>query len=509
MKNSVIALLCSYALGAALSVAAPCTMAANKADATALIRQALAAQGGELRLRALKSIQWEASGYRNMVEQSERPNGPYLTEFDTVSEVHDFAGGRYRRKVDGTVFPFGPFWSGIVVDRTAAMRVGANGQAAATPQQAQLARERLALSPERLLLTALDATDHHLEADAVLQDVPQRVVAFMLDGAPVRVYLNAYTLLSTAVDYAGPLARTAFWSFLGDVTLRTYYSFWWLAKGGLHYPMQWNMESNGLPDGMLHIHALRIDEAVAEADLAIPDAVRAAYDPNARPADRDNTPLGLASQPAQEPAPGIVFTPGEWNPTIVPQDDGIVIVEAPISSGYAVKVLAEARRRFPGLPVKALITTSDAWPHLAGVRQYVAEGIPIYALDLNKPILDRVIGAAYTSRPDALQAHPRKADYRLVKGKTTLGTGANRIELYSMRGETSERQMMVYFPAHRLLYGSDAFQPDNKGGYFYPQTISELTDAVARERLAVDTFFMMHADPTPWPALAKAVRAAE
>ncbi|HZV67226.1 MAG TPA: hypothetical protein VFG03_20240, partial [Telluria sp.] len=170
MKNGVTALLCSYALGAALSVAAPCTMAASQADATALIRQALAAQGGEQQLRALKSIQWEASGYRNMVEQSERPNGPYLTEFDTVSEVHDFAGGRYLRKVDGTVFPFGPFSSGIVVDRTAAMRVGGNGQAAATPQQAQLARERLALSPERLLLTALDAADHHLEADAMLQE---------------------------------------------------------------------------------------------------------------------------------------------------------------------------------------------------------------------------------------------------------------------------------------------------------------------------------------------------
>lgn len=473
--------------------------------APALLREALAAQGGEQALRALKSVQWQAKGYRNMVEQSERPAGPYLTEFDTIAEVHDFAGGRYRRTVDGTVFPFGPFSSGIVFDNSAAMRTRDDSKTAATPQLADIARERLALSPERLLLTALDAADVHREADQLLQEVPQNVLAFSLHKAPVRIFLNAYTHLPTAVDYAGPLARTGFWSFLGDVTLRTYYSFWWLAKGGIHYPMQWNMESNGLPDGMLHIHALRIDEALADASLDIPDSVRAAYDPQARPTDRDATPLGQAGKPAQELAPGIVFIPGEWNATIIRQDDGIVILEAPIASGYALKVLAEARRRFPDVPVKAVITTSDAWPHLAGVRQFVAEGIPVYALDLNRPILERVINAAYTSRPDALQATHRKADLRLVGARMVLGTGVNRLEIVPIRGETSERQLMVYFPQHRLLYGSDAFQRDDKGVYFYPQTMAELADAVTREQLGVDQFFMMHVDPTPWSEVAKAI----
>ena len=62
-----------------------------------------------------------------------------------------------------------------------------------------------------------------------LQSIPQNVVAFTLDHAPVRIYLNIYTHLPTAVDYSGSLARGGFWKYLGDVTLRTYYSFWWLA----------------------------------------------------------------------------------------------------------------------------------------------------------------------------------------------------------------------------------------------------------------------------------------
>jgi hypothetical protein len=88
------------------------------------------------------------------------------------------------------------------------------------------------------------------------------------------------------------------------------------------------------------------------------------------------------------------------------------------------------------------------------------------------------------------------------------GTGTNRIEIYLIRGATSERRMMVYFPEHHLLYGSDPFQKRADGSFFYPQTVTELMDAVTREKLDVDTFFMMHIGMTPWSDLAKAVQAA-
>jgi hypothetical protein len=476
---------------------------------TALLHQALEAQGGEQKLRSLKSVQWEAFGYRNALEQSERPEGPYITSFETVSEMHDFAGNRYRSITDETVYPVYKSSSGSIVDGNVAMRVSGSTKAAGTPQQLQIIREREALSPERVLLTALDAPDVHTEPDTVLQSVPQNVVAFTLDHAPVRIYLNAFTHLPTAIDYSGPLARSGYWAFLGDVTRRTYYSFWWLAKGGIHLPMQWNVESNGLPDQMYVIRKLQIDEPLNEADLAIPQEVRAQYHPDAQPTDLYERPLGDPSKPATELAPGVVFIPGSWNATLVRQDDGIVILEAPISSGYSAKVIAEAHRRFPGQPIKAVITTSDSWPHLSGIREYVAQGIPIYALDLNRTILERVIAAPYTSRPDALQRNPRKAVFHLVHDKTVLGTGANRIEIYPIRGETSERQMMAYFPEHHLLYGSDPFQVNEDGSLFYPQTVIELMDAVAREHLDVGQFFMMHVGPTPWTDLAKAIAAAE
>jgi hypothetical protein len=110
----------------------------------------------------------------------------------------------------------------LVTDGDLAMQANGGPPMPGTPEQVKLTRERMALSPERLLLTALDARDVHTELDAVLQSVPQNVVVFTLDGAPVQVFLNAYTHLPTAVDYSGPLAHSSYWGFLGDVTQRTY-----------------------------------------------------------------------------------------------------------------------------------------------------------------------------------------------------------------------------------------------------------------------------------------------
>jgi hypothetical protein len=169
--------------------------------------------------------------------------------------------------------------------------------------------------------------------------------------------------------------------------------------------------------------------------------------------------------------------------------------------------MEEASRRFPGVPLKAVITTSDSWPHLAGIREYVAAGIPIYAVDRNEATLRRVIDSPRATKPDSLSRNLRKPKFTFVSSKTALGTGANRLELYPLRGETTERQMMVYFPEHRLLYGSDAFQKDQTT-YYIPQTVGELIDAVRREHLSVDRFFMMHVEPTAWGDLGQVLEKA-
>jgi hypothetical protein len=280
-----------------------------------------------------------------------------------------------------------------------------------------------------------------------------------------------------------------------------YYSFWWL-QNGFHYPLQKDILRNGLLDQTESITKLDFNPPPSADEFAIAPAIRTAFAAQAGKTVDDRAPNASG---ASEIVPGVWFFQGSWNTTLIRQDDGIVVLEAPISSGYSAKVLGFAQSKFPGMAIKAVITTSDSWPHIGGVREYVARGIPVYVLDRTVPLIERFLRAPRTKYSDSLAKADRLADLRPVAAKTTIGSGANRLEIYPIHGETSERQMMVYFPAHKLLYGSDPFQQMEDGKLFYPQTVYELQSAVEREQLSVDRFFMMHIGPNPWSMVLKTV----
>jgi hypothetical protein len=475
------------------------------ATAEALLRESLRQMGGEQKLRDLRTVRFQAMGYRNLLEESERPEGPYIVEYDRISEERDLGHERWSRETHARV-QIGPELTSRVVvsDAGADLRFDGN-EAPASPDQLQQAEETLELGPEHILFTALAAADLHREADAMLQAVLHHVVAFTWKGAAIRVFLNADTSLPTAVEWKRAYPYSFFWSVWGDVTTRVYYSLWWLCPGKVHYPLQWDTFRNNLPDAVLTISSstLALNPQIADADFAIPADVRAAF---AKRGNKtvDERPLGLPNQPPLEIAKDVIFIPGAWNTTLVRQSDGIVVLEAPISSGYSAQAIADAEKRWPGVPIKAVISTSDAWPHIGGVREYVARGIPVYVLDHNLAILQRLIAAPRTFFPDLLAKSSRAPEFRAVSSKTVIGEGPNRMELYPVRGETTERQMIVYFPAHQLLYGSDAFQKDASEAYFYPQTVWEVRHAVEREQLQVQKFFMMHMGLTDGSDLSQA-----
>jgi glyoxylase-like metal-dependent hydrolase (beta-lactamase superfamily II) len=468
---------------------------AHPSSASDLLHSALAAMGGEQRIRELKTLHLNMMGHRNLLEQSERPEGPYIVEYEEIDEWRDLEHGSRLQEINSRNALEESSMTVIVSAGAAAQKVG-DRESPGSDELLQTANDALALGPERVLLNGISATDLKRLPDLKLQGVPHRVVQFTHAGTLVRVFLNAETHLPTAVEWVSAYPYGIFWSIWGDVTTRVYYSFWWL-QNGIHYPLQLDVFRNGLPDRSASIRKIEFNPQVGPDTFAITAGVRSAFAARAR-ITADERPLGIASRPAQEPAPGIVIVPGAWNTTIVRQQDGLVVLEAPISSGYSARLIAEAQRRFPGVPVKAIITTSDAWPHIGGVREYVARGIPVYVVARTVPLLQRFLNAPRTILPDALAKSPGKPLLRPVSDKVVIGSGPNRMEIYPLRGESSERQMMVYFPEHKLLYGSDAFQktPDDK--YFYSQTVSEVVAAVEREHLPVERFFMMHMGITPW-----------
>lgn len=489
-----------FCLVAVLAAAAP--QASTPDPAHTAVARAIDALGGKAALESIASLDIESIGHEYFIDQSERPEGPFIVAYVSTSEKRDVAGARTRFEQQQR-FVLSPDWSGAgaatIVDSDAAAVLRGGRFTPAGRQAYDEGRERLELAPERLLLAALAAPDLASAPDTTLHGIRQRVVTFTWRGRRATLLIDSGDDVPSALEVRTD-DPSGVW---GLVRNTTYYSLWTLLPGGVRYPLQIDREWNGVSRSSVTITKIAVNRPLDPSQFAIPDEVRKAF--LASPALEGIPALVFDPSKSTELAPGVIQFSGNWNVGFVRQPDGLVVIEAPIGSGYSAAVLAEAGKRYPGVPVKAVITTSDAWPHLGGVREYVARGIPVYALDLNRPILERLLKADYSSHPDALAKAPRAARFTWVSGRTTIGAGDTRIDIYPAHGENGERMLFAYLPAARLLYSSDEIMKDRTGEYFMPEYLSEVKDAVTRYQLQVDRIFGMHVGPTPWSAIEAAI----
>jgi hypothetical protein len=481
----------------------PADQARAPSTASAWLAAAGQALGGEEKLRALAAVETSGVSVWHQREQSERPEGPWFTTFSDFTDVRNIRADVVKRTARMRGFS-SPDW----VDNkdwtqpATTLVVGGvglrsqNGTFTAVPETPpDLATLPLGLGPEHVVLAAREAADLRAEADATMNGYAHHVVAFTFAGARVRLFLNVPSLLPKAVEITQARPYEFFWAPWGDVAQRVTFGLWTLEPEGVMYPRLWDFSTDGRPDGTVEITRVRLNPSTVAGDFEIPAEARQRLITGRRAIA--DMPFGMPQRPAHEILPGIVLVPGSWNVVEVKQDDGVVIVEGPISSGYSTKAIDDARQRFQGASIKAVVTTSDSWPHIGGLREYAARGIPIYALDLNVPILNRLFAAKYESFPDALMRHPRPPVLRTVAARAPVGTGSNQFVIYPFRTASGERQMMLYWPAHRLLYTSDLFTIQDSY-VFLPQQVAEATEAVTRERLDVATAFGMHYDAIPW-----------
>jgi hypothetical protein len=456
---------------------------------------ALEAMGGRERLQQVKSVRLQYIGHTLLAEQSYRQE-PFITSYKRGQTTLDLTDQRVFTQVKLTWPESDPNQSDVditlIVSPDGGIHQTKDGDSPCSLSEIDAARETLALGPARLLLTASDASDLHFEAPETLRSTSHTLVSFTWQKVPVRIFLNAFNHLPDAVETTQQFQD--FWYFWGDVQRRIYFDNWKLTQG-IPFPTNLVEERNGgvwSSTQALNVEFnVLIDEKEFGMDVKVAKQSAASHGPWNREfnAEKDTTL-----------APGVDLFLGSWNSTIVKQSDGIVILEAPISELYTKGVIAEARKRYPEMPVKAVLSTSDSWPHIGGVRSAVAQGLPIYILDLNRPLLDKVVKAPHTLDPDTLENSKNREGphWKIISEKGVVGSGENRMELYPLHGPATERQYMVYFPEFRLLYASDTLSLKGDGTLYDPELMHEVVQAVKRENLKVDTVFAMHQGPVPW-----------
>jgi hypothetical protein len=497
MQKACLYLIAAAVLGMALSVQAKDNFTDAPGCAHASAKQcvdlALEAMGGRERLQQLKSVRLQTIGHTLLTEQSYR-QAPFITSYERGQTTLDLANQRMLTEAKVTWPESDPNQADsditLVVGPAGGVYRGKDEDSPCSLADLDSAGQALALGPARLLLTASDAPDLHFEAPETLRSTPHSVVVFTWKRIPVRVLLNQFNHLPDAVETTQEFHD--FWYFWGDVRQRIYFDNFELFHG-ITYPTNSVEERNDIVWSSTQALNVEFNVHTDDKTFAMNDEVakKSATSPGW------NHPFSTTQAVAL--APGVDLFPGAWNSTVVRQPDGIVILEAPISGLYMQGVIEQAKKLYPGLPIKAVLSTSDSWPHTGGVRVAVAQGLPVYILDLNRSLLDKMMTAPHKLDPDALEnAKKPHADWKIVSEKQEIGAGANRVELYPLRGASTERQYMVYFPEHRLLYASDTVVLNDDGSLYDPELTWEVAQAVKREGLKVDRVFAMHQAPVSW-----------
>ncbi|HUA81649.1 MAG TPA: MBL fold metallo-hydrolase [Dyella sp.] len=461
-------------------------------DPKACVEQAIQAMGGRQRLAGIHSASYETIGHTVLSEQSYRQQ-PFITSYERDKVTVDFDKQRVARDAHMTWPEADPHTADIDVTLIATPQGGVyrtkQGDSPCSLADIDDANDTLTLGPERLLLNAAEARDLHYEPSQWLRATPHSVVAFTWQGVPIKVLLNAYNHLPDAWERTRTFKD--FWYAWGDVRQRVYLDNWHVVQGVI-YPTNRIDWRNGVWYASEQMLDLVFNGAIDDKKLAM-DAAVAAKSAQSKGWNRvfsDKKRVALA--------PGVDLYQGAWNTTLIRQNDGVLVIEAPISDSYVQGILAKVHREYPGVPIKGVLSTSDSWPHMAGVRQAVAEGVPVYVLDLNTPLLNRLVDAPHGLQPDDLQRHPKAPHWVTVGNRVEIGKGDNRVVLYPLRGASTERQYMIYFPAHKLLYASDTLALNGNNTLYDPDLMAEVMQAVAREHLDVDTVYAMHQGPTPW-----------
>jgi glyoxylase-like metal-dependent hydrolase (beta-lactamase superfamily II) len=215
--------------------------------------------------------------------------------------------------------------------------------------------------------------------------------------------------------------------------------------GRLKLPFHSVSRVAGVPTDDLHVTAIEPDVALPEERFRAPGDVVVMEDDPPQPR-------------VEKLGPELYLIRGTYNSIFAVFKDGVVVFEAGGSSRYAESCLDLIRATAPGIPISRLVATHFHFDHIAGVRTFIAEGVPVVTTPDAKAVIERAAASRHTIRPDALSRKPRPPVIETVADKKVLDDGVHRVELYNFGPTPHAAEILVaYFPGEKLLFEPDLF----------------------------------------------------
>jgi hypothetical protein len=343
----------------------------------------------------------------------------------------------------------------------------------------------------------LAASDVRVSGQCVYRDYPRLVLSRRGPMGEERLYLDPKTGFPVKLERVEP-------HFLwGQVRAEYVYSTWYRVAG-LTVPAV----SFRLVDGTREIERTFESLETVARDSAPPIAI-----PPTASAMAVSQPLFLqAIQPDTVRVGARAFllrNPGYTELAVLARDT-VFMVEATQSEERAARDSAWIGRLFPGPHPIVVIVTDLAWPHIAGVRSWVARGAPIVSHAASRPFLSQVVARRWTTAPDLLErrraatGRANAVGLRFIGVSDSLVFAGGAVRIYPIDGIASEGALMVYLPGDSLLWASDYIQTSSRPTEY----ATEVWNAVRRYGLTPTRVAAEHLPVTDWSTIDRLARPA-
>jgi glyoxylase-like metal-dependent hydrolase (beta-lactamase superfamily II) len=251
----------------------------------------------------------------------------------------------------------------------------------------------------------------------------------------------------------------------------------WKTVGGVKIAHTLSYQLNGVEVGKVTYKEVTANPTIASNAFAVPDAVKSA----AKAPATGNVPYqwvirrialgrfldsdGIIVPPGGslklvELAPNVQHVQGgSANNLIVAMKDHLVVFDAPYGELQSRWVIDEAKKKYPGKPIRYLVLTHHHMDHTGGTRTFMAEGATVIVPTPDKAYFEKVARMPHTVAPDELAKKPRAAKVQEVKDQLSLKDDSEEIRLYNIANPHADGMILAHVVKPNVVFVTDILSP--------------------------------------------------
>jgi glyoxylase-like metal-dependent hydrolase (beta-lactamase superfamily II) len=472
-----------------------------------LLERVLAAIGGRDELDALLHVRMTATATRNVPGEGVMPGDPAVHASDQATIVSlDVDTGSVRNEITRTT-AFIPTAAPLQITEIA--QAGVSGWIEGVesifggPPGADMLSDRYAstltqarlLNPHVLLTPLLDDASGATEAGTADWDgTTYDLLELEADAHPITLWVDPET------DLVARLTTLENSHMHRDVEIEVRYDDWQDTRAGVLFPAHVQLLLAG--ETILDETRSAFDTAeLGPETFALPKEANPALDPaEVARGERNHqhnqlfASIGIPNDGLQltivadEPAPGIhVLTGGSHHSIVVEQENGLVLLEAPLYAQRCEAILDWAAAELPGQAFTHVVISHHHDDHAACARVLVAEGATLVIHDASEAFFEEILAAPSTIEPDALELAP-VADPPILTvpagDSITLDDPTRPLALYDLPNAHAADMVLPFLPGPGIAYVVDLFSPGFPGGD--PNGAAAILDAFAQHGITDD-----------------------